>query len=561
MSAEDALFEYTDDRIIDRGRDYFLSGRVLSLRRSDVNMFEATVQGSDLYTVEVGFDTDEFTLFHWDCDCPYDGDLCKHVAAVVFKICEDPDAITSEVSPPQIASVSYKESVEEVLNNIPLNKLKSFVLSMAEEDRQFAKKFILLFPDYLSILPKNYFNDKIHDIINSYSGGYTHLDPKSTSSALKEIKKMFESVEKQSRKSGNKNLIVCSASVISTLTETAYRLRDNRNEAKSLLIAAEFALRDSVRNAAKDEQTRLELLNTMLDLISADTHPERESYGTMIGLIVRLINSESEVNQLINAVTNKIIPMKYKEEQLRILLTLIEKFKTPTDVVQFLAKHWEYPALREDRINSAFKAKNYKLAVLLAEEGINATAKSNSKLIATWYGLLLKTAIRQKEDDKILNLAVQTISHAGLVYKTDFYAMIKKYIDGHKWIQFVESLINALQTKPENFHYVADIYIRENWGQRLLGHLMLKPELCEIVKYDDFLAKEFREELSLLYAGAMTIQLQEAKNRGQYRDILSYFKKVKKFGGIQTAIDLREELYQRFNKRSILLQELNKLNL
>lgn len=560
MLAEDSLYDHADNYIIERGRNYFLAGKVRSLTLSDDSLFEATVQGTALYNVKVGFDTDEFTLLQWNCDCPYDGNLCKHVAAVVFQIVEDPEGFEDKTET-KIGPVSYKESVEEVLKSIPIDNLKSFVLSVAAEDGQFAKKFILMFPEYLSTLPKNYFNDKILSIVNSYSSGPTFLDPKSTSSALKEIKKLYESVQKQSRKKGVQHLVIFSAAIISTLSELAYRFRDNNNESKALIISAELALRNAVRAAEKDDSLRQEMLQILIDIISENTHPERQSYSIIINLVTRLIKSDSEAKRLMSAVNNKLIPMKYKEEQFRILLSLIEKFNADPDVLRFLAEHWEYPALREERINSALTAKNYKLAALLAEEGIKATPKNNVQIIGTWYGLLLKTAIRLKDDDKILNLTAETISHAGLVYRTDFYAMVKKYIGSAKWIQFVELLINILQANPKNFNLIAEIYIREQWGQRLLGHLMLKPELDIIQSFDDYLSKEFREELAFLYAGAITAQLKEAKSRGQYRDIFIYFKKVKKFGGMQATIDLKEELYQKFHNRPILLEELNRLRL
>lgn len=559
MSAENALYEFADARIIDRGRDYFLSGKVISITRSDDFMFEAKVEGNSIYTVEVGFDTDEFTLFQWDCDCPYEGNLCKHVAAVVFQIAEDPEVIQPEITPPEAPTVHYTDSVEEILGNIPFEKLKTFVRSATAEDRNLAKKFFLLFPEYLSVLPKKYFADKIHEIINSYSGGHTFLQPKATSSALKDIRKMFDSVQKQSRKNGFANLITCATEIISTLTELSYRFGYADSEARPIMFSAEIALKEIAYKAAKDNVLRQQMLDMLIEQISENSHPERESYRNIVALIAKLVNSKSEINRLISIVNNNIVPMNLKEQQLKILLSLIEKFKDESEVLSFLAKHWEYPVLREEKINSALKAKDFKQAAFLAEEGIKATPANNNKLIATWYYFLLKTAITRKENEKILNLAVQTISRAGLVYKIDFYAMVKKYIGHANWNQFVETLISELQTSPANFDIIAQIYIRERWEQRLLGHLMLKPELKIISDYDDFLSTEFREELSLLYAGAITFKLQEAKSRGDYREILSYLKKVKKFGGKSSAIALKDELLQKFYQRAVLLEELKKV--
>lgn len=75
--------------VYERGRDYFLDGRVKAMRFIDeINEIEFNVFGSDIYDVDMCLDLDEEEIFvSWNCDCPaFLDDTCKHVAASAFWI-------------------------------------------------------------------------------------------------------------------------------------------------------------------------------------------------------------------------------------------------------------------------------------------------------------------------------------------------------------------------------------------------------------------------------------------------------------------------------------------
>ena len=72
--------------ILKRGRDYFNNGHVGELDEND-NFWTAEVYGSDDYLVEIRLN-EQGEIYKYTCDCPYDGIVCKHVAAVCFAIRE-----------------------------------------------------------------------------------------------------------------------------------------------------------------------------------------------------------------------------------------------------------------------------------------------------------------------------------------------------------------------------------------------------------------------------------------------------------------------------------------
>lgn len=65
-------FEYhIDKKILARGYDYYQNDCVISVEQTDENIFEAEVEGTETYTVEVELDNND-TILDTQCDCPYD---------------------------------------------------------------------------------------------------------------------------------------------------------------------------------------------------------------------------------------------------------------------------------------------------------------------------------------------------------------------------------------------------------------------------------------------------------------------------------------------------------
>lgn len=72
---------------ISRGREYFDSGAVKSLRRTADDQVEAYVQGSDVvpYLVEIRHGAGG--IVSAECTCPYvEGSWCRHIVAALYAV-------------------------------------------------------------------------------------------------------------------------------------------------------------------------------------------------------------------------------------------------------------------------------------------------------------------------------------------------------------------------------------------------------------------------------------------------------------------------------------------
>ena len=77
---------HIDGKILARGQRYFDDGMVVDVWAEAPSRYQAVVDGSVSYDVEIHLNPKSEVVFH-NCDCPYDwGEYCKHEVAVLLAI-------------------------------------------------------------------------------------------------------------------------------------------------------------------------------------------------------------------------------------------------------------------------------------------------------------------------------------------------------------------------------------------------------------------------------------------------------------------------------------------
>lgn len=110
-----------------RGVDYYRDGRVLDLhyRSSEVT---AQVEGGEIYTVSATFNKARDGITDYFCDCPYgeDGTPCKHLAAVLCAVQDEPQN--------PIPKEKNGHTVEALVELLSESQMRSLLIRFAEGD-------------------------------------------------------------------------------------------------------------------------------------------------------------------------------------------------------------------------------------------------------------------------------------------------------------------------------------------------------------------------------------------------------------------------------------------
>ena len=137
--------------IFRRGDDYYEDGLVEELEETAPGTWCAVVAGTMDYETEVRIKDGE--IVSWDCDCPYDGYMCKHVVAVLLKLRNERpsfaeyEEVEFGVEPvvPEERTVMSFEGDEDLSNKISLltyRQLRDFVGRYAQKDAAFREELL-----------------------------------------------------------------------------------------------------------------------------------------------------------------------------------------------------------------------------------------------------------------------------------------------------------------------------------------------------------------------------------------------------------------------------------
>lgn len=147
--------------IIDRGTDYYLTGRVEQLD-VEANVIRADVIGTSGYQVVIDMYLDG--RWHYDCDCPYaqGGDHCKHMAAVLLAWEDSPDFTI-----PADAKLQWYDEVKEMVTKADESIVRDFLVDILFNDSRLAEKFVIRSTHELPSSISDTYHRRISDLLNS----------------------------------------------------------------------------------------------------------------------------------------------------------------------------------------------------------------------------------------------------------------------------------------------------------------------------------------------------------------------------------------------------------
>ena len=147
--------DWFEPRILSRGYDYYRSGAVSDVSETE-DGYEATVEGSEPYTVSVSIEDGE--LVDAECDCPYseDGNYCKHEAALLYYLS------SKKAKENKQEDSGHIDDVENVINNLDESQLRCLLLEAARKNKALRDE---LFARFSSGIPKQHIADLLDEAI------------------------------------------------------------------------------------------------------------------------------------------------------------------------------------------------------------------------------------------------------------------------------------------------------------------------------------------------------------------------------------------------------------
>lgn len=561
-----------NDIILERGYDYFEEGCVTEVKDLGHGDYEATVEGSDTYTVRLHLEGSQVT--DYECDCPYDkGPVCKHVVAVLYYLQQylsgkagdcDPLMDVEKNSPRQEPEALQAERLLERLTH---EELKAFVGEAIANDRKLRERFVRQHITTLYPASKEVYVQQIDALTDICYDRYGFISYDDTYKLQHQVAPMAQEALTDVEEGRYRSALYKAEAIAEGIFET-FETADDSGGYVGRCIDSAFEVLDALAGEDLDAGLHDEMFDWLLTRFEKNTMKGWEWHFGLISTAIKMMAGDKEKKRIRTAL-EKIQPdgtdwdwnYKQAEEQMAEFVRKTEGEKAARD---FMEAHLSNSAFRKQLIETALREKDFAKARRLVLEGIEKDEQEHPGLAEDWRHYLLDISQQTGDMEQAISLA----RHFFLLRiecrfpQRYYYDLLKTLVPQERWAEETNSLVTALcpnGNSGERYSDIANIYIWEERWDDLLGLLRQHPSLYHVEQAEEYLKDQHAEELAAMYRDDILAFLEHNLGRGHYQTACSYIRRMIRLGAQGMATELIATLKATYRKRRALLEELDNI--
>lgn len=561
--------------ILQKGKHYYSNGNVVSIEETGNGLWSAEVVGSNTYQVEVALEKNN-VIVNYFCDCPYDGGICKHVAAIFFSL---------QVEIKKVRKNKKNDIFETLVQSVTHTDYQNFIRLYAAKNKTIKLEFELFFADKDSRIDvgKKY-SDLVQKLIRKYSnGGYVEY---SNSYGLsREIDKLLETGLGHVAKSNFKDSFALVKAVLKPMMSTMEYCDDSNGDLGGSIESTIYLLEKIItaeRVAVALKEDVFKFLETEL---SNKIYFDYGDFGYhLFPLFQNLAVQLNKDTSFLAFIDTQILTLtgeydNYRREYFKMCsISFFQQTGKAEEAEKLVQQNLDIVEVRMNVLNKAIEKSDFETAKKLIRDGIKiADAKSNSGTVSQWQKELLRIAILEKDVTTIRHHTKHFAFDRG--FSIDYYCQWKNTFPSQEWESTIEDHIEKVIAKvtkewnknkmwhpdhPPLLQSLAPIYIQEKYWDRLLALVQQANNLNITLEYHPFLVKKYSSELLALYLPALEEYGARASNRNEYADLVQNMKKIIKDipNGKEGVLLVAKKLKERFSvkpRRAAMIDELSKI--
>ena len=554
--------ELFEEKILKRGYSYYLDDSVHDVTKNG-NCYEGLVYGTEIYEVQVEID-EEGNIEDMDCDCPYaEENNCKHMAALLYYIENDGKIESKKI-------IRNTDNFDKIVDRISENEMKEFVLAKLYENSNFQNEFRSHFVQYFEKTPKRVYERRISQSVYQAIGrkGFIEYDETDRFSYP-----MYEYIQEA------KNLIKHKEYqapfwIASLILEELPDLPIDDSDGTTSYVESEcIEVIEEILEKCKSENIINEIFNWGIESIKNDTLGD---YSDGIEKILDEYFIEDKfINERLKIIDTKIIHTKiqelrkekdhYSEYKLESLIktkiALLYQLGMDKEALETIKDNIYFVPIREMLIDKERENGNIDQVEKLLKEGMSIALKRGHCGTVTYYiEELLSTYEKQNNNEKYKNLVQETLfkySRASFKY----YKKLKELYTKEQWENKRDSIIKELENDRKGYYKddLRQIYIEEQYYDKLFKSIMTTPAFEIIVRYEKYLKKDFEKQLLKEYRKIVDekSRFTGKRNYEEVRKILQHMKTLK--DSEKLVEKMIEEYKIKYANRRLMLEELDKI--
>ena len=565
-------------RILLRGEEYYEIGAVSELEEDSPGEWTATVEGTVNYNVEISMDGKE--IKSWYCDCPYDGEICKHVVATLLAIRDNEKKVNRsafskvKVEVEEAVVIDETVDIQQLLSFANPQELSQFIYEYASMHSEFKTALLNRFmakelsatskeKDYRAEI-QSVFNDSYYNRKSRYHNRYDDFDC--------DWETVFNRMDIFLEKA---DFFLNVGNIDTTIDIALQTLRSiGENYEDGLLYNDDLYPSDYCEQAG-------DLLIKVIEHPKT-TQKQKTAILQELGQLAKLSTYRDydlyDIDELLMKINLSVQPA---EKALELIDKLLEERKDTYDLYQIVLRkvnlltglHEEQKAadtirqyiylteIREMEVDKLIASCQYDEAIRLLNEGIEIAEKEEHiGTVDEW----LKTKLRIYE---MTHQTSDVINTCRLLFvsgrdRLEYYSKLKTLVPKEEWKSFLDTMMKETQfSKYFSFgeNDEAEIYVREKDYERLFMLLLSVNynQLKALMKYAHHLKNTHSEPLIAMYASLLNDYAEQNMGRNHYEFVAQALLCAKKLNGGQEAVKrLVAEFRIKYKRRPAMMEVL-----
>lgn len=553
------------ETILGRGINYFKKRRVRELEETNHGIWTAEVDGTETYFVTIELHNED--ILEWDCECPFEGEICKHVVAVLYAIRENPTTENSTGKKTDKRKIK-KDYTDLILQKVKVEELKKFLLLQFSSSKGLKNSFIAHFAEYLDEDTGSKYRIIVQNIYKAAIGRDGFIDYHSASQLIHPLAELID----KANDLFNIGNITESLAICKTLLEEVPVFAQNMDDSDGGIGQILYSVFDLFQQII--EKAPPELKDNLFEYFNEEylkeKYHELSADNDLLDLISTLISLPEQEEQFLKLINDRIEIEKLKSYPeygiVQLIRTKVEYFLEKgnnEEAWKIIEENRRFTEFLKMMMEKAVKNKDYDSAIELCNEGIsNAKKENHSWDEIYWKEILLDIYEKKKDIKQIRHISAELFfrTHG----KMKYYKKLKTTYDTDNWATRCEEIIDKIKGASQSGTFsdatlLAEIFIEENYKDRLLKLLEINSTCIEFVdQFANHIKDDYPEKIIQLFEPAIKTY---AMNTGRefYNNVVRYLKKIKKINGGEEGVKkIVEQFRIQYKNRRAMMELLNK---
>lgn len=582
MITLDNFENFVPYKILTRGEEYYDNDAVSELEETSPGEWTATVEGTDEYNVEISMNGKN--VESWYCDCPYDGEICKHVVAVLLTIRDKKRKSRSSASSKKTIVIKEEKPVQP---DADIQRLLSFV--KPQELSRYISEYASTNPEFKAGLLNHFIakessstskgKDYGTEILKAFNGSggskrSRYYNRYNDYDYIRDWETIFNQMDIFLKKAdflltlGDiDNVTVIALQILRSLGENYddELLYDEDLDVPSYCERAGDLLMKVVGHSKTTQKQKEDIVQELRKIAEISVYRDYDLYDVdelmmqinlsiqptekALELIDGLLKTRKDAYDLYQLVFRKV----------NLLLELHEEQKANDTIRQYLY----LPEVRNMEVKKLIAGSRYDEAIRLLDEGIEIAEKEmHPGIVNEWLEMKLEVYERAHRTSEAIDMCRQLFVTGS--DKLVYYNKLKALIPKEQWKDFLYTMMK--ETNFGNYFFFnesveADIYVKEKDYERLFTFLssVRCNQLEALMSYAHFLKDTHSEQLIAIYTSLLNDYAERNMGREHYEFVARALSCVGKLKGGQDAVkNIVAEFRIKYKRRPAMMEVLDK---